>query len=173
MQFLFYVFVSLLINLILYFIIMMVYILHYFFKTLNTNLKETIIKLELNFTEKQFQRLNRIFYLHSKCQKLVDLFSSAFGIQCVGSFLYLIGVGTCQLFYLYTVYYEAKFDEPNSFYNLLFVWSNALWLMPITLLHCLLGYQCAKTVEESEKINFLTNVELNSKMQLFQDKVDF
>lgn len=137
--------------------------LNHFYKTLNFYLNETINRQSIS--NKVIQQNVK---LHNELQRLISAFNDGFGLMCLGAFIYIVGIITCEIYIIYTTYGFAN-SKTHKFLN---CWLNICYFVPMNILIWALGWKCNKTLEEADKCRFLIEtVESKNNMVFYYLKI--
>lgn len=150
---LFHTTLAILFNLIALFMIFLVKIIIFLFKTINLNLEQEIeqfnsFKIEINFSE-----ILKILKIHKSLKKTMFLFSKSFGITCLGIFLHNVGMVTCVIFLEYITL--RNFNKFMSWRIIFYDTINFIWFVPLVFLFGILSSACEKVFREAEKASSL------------------
>lgn len=154
------------------FLVMLIKILQQYLKTINFNLKATINNFDEESTENLIETLNMILNLRNKILELMTRFSTAFGLAVVGSFLYVVGIGTCECYFIYSEYLFRENDEvKDESYKIVYYWINISWTYPLLILQSMLGFNCVKTKDEADEVYLWLDTNLEHLSKDIADKV--
>ena len=136
--------ITVLFNLLVVFMISLLKVVTFLFKTLNLNLEQEICNA-------QSEEIVRILKMHQKLKKTFILFNKSFGIACLGIFLESTGMLTCEVFLDYITL--RNFDKYVAITIILYDIVNFCWCLPLIVVYGVLCEECERVTLEAEKTN--------------------
>lgn len=151
-----------LINKLVIFLLMVVRMQKNLFQAFNENLTQVLSTSAFNSSD-----LVKLFRLHKKMVKSIELFKNSFGMVCTALFLYVVGCQTCDM-YLGPFNTLTAAITSKSILNAVM---NTIWVFPIIFLLSFLAFDCKRTFDESNQMYSILERESNDYENVGKDMV--